>query len=110
MTIGRRDWMKQVAGGGAAAADVRVYRGSTWMTIAPRSFARSIQRIAIEWFSATFEPSTRKTFACWRSAQWFVIAPRPNEAPRLGTVGLCQSRAWCSTYDVPKRRPILLKR
>jgi hypothetical protein len=29
--------------------------------------------------------------------QWLVTAPLPNEAPRPGTVGLCQSRAWCST-------------
>jgi hypothetical protein len=38
------------------------------------------------------------------SAQWFVIAPRPNAAPRPGTVGLCQSRAWCSTHGMPSSR------
>jgi hypothetical protein len=45
-----------------------------------------------------------------RSTQWLVIAPRPNDAPRLGTVGLCQSRAWCSMMTLPKVRPIFWKR
>src|SRR5437899_693974 len=39
-----------------------------------------------------------------------VIAPRPNAAPRPGTVGLCQSRAWCSTKAVPSRRAAFWKR
>jgi hypothetical protein len=81
----------------SAMADVRVKRGSTWMILAPRSCATRIHFIAITWFSAALDPSIRKTFAFLRSDQWFVIAPRPKEAPRLGTVGLCQSRAWCST-------------
>jgi len=81
----------------SATEEVRVKRGSTWMMVAPRSFAFMTHFIAITWFSAALEPAMRKTFAFWRSSQWLVIAPRPNEAPRLGTVGLCQSRAWCST-------------
>ena len=81
----------------SAIDEVRLKRGSTWMIIAPFSCALRIHFIDITWFSAALEPSMRKTLAFLRSDQWFVIAPRPNEAPRLGTVGLCQSRAWCST-------------
>src|SRR5215470_14601556 len=62
------------------------------MILAPFSCALRIHLIAMGWFSAAFEPSMRKTLAFSRSAQWLVIAPRPKEAPRLGTVGLCQSR------------------
>ena len=71
------------------------------MTLAPFDCARRIHFIAITWFSATFEPSIRKTLAFLRSSQWFVIAPRPKVAPRLGTVGLCHKRAWCSRKLVP---------
>jgi hypothetical protein len=30
------------------------------------------------------------------SRQWFVMAPRPNEAAKLATVGPCQTLACCS--------------
>jgi hypothetical protein len=63
------------------------------MTLAPFSFAFVTHFIAMTWFSAALLPAMRNTFAFCRSSQWFVIAPRPNEAPRPGTVGLCQSRA-----------------
>ena len=90
----------------SAMAEVRVKRGSTWMILAPLARAFWIHFIDMTWFSAALLPAMRKTLLCWRSSQWLVIAPRPNEDPRLGTVGLCQSRAWCSTKSVPKSRAI----
>ena len=35
--------------------------------------------------------------SCWK----FVAPPRPNEAPRLGTVALCHMRAWFSIWMAP---------
>ena len=67
------------------------------MILAPLARAFWIHYIDITWFSAALLPAMRNTREFCRSSQWFVMAPRPNEAPRLGTVGLCQSRAWCST-------------
>ena len=81
----------------SAAAEVRVNRGSTWMIFAPFSWAFRIHLKAMGWFSATLLPSTRIVLQFCKSTQWLVIAPLPNEAPRPGTVGLCQSLAWCST-------------
>ena len=81
----------------SAADEVRVYRGSTWMIFAPFSWAFRIHLKAMGWFSATLLPSTRIVLQFCKSTQWLVIAPLPNVAPRPGTVGLCQSRAWCST-------------
>ena len=81
-----------------------MYRGSTWMIFAPFSWAFRIHLKAMGWFSATLLPSTRIVLQFCRSIQWLVIAPRPNVAPRPGTVGLCQSRAWCSTYAMPSNR------
>jgi hypothetical protein len=36
--------------------------------------------------------------SCWNP----VAPPRPNEAPKLGTVALCHIRAWFSTCITPK--------
>ena len=85
-------------------------RGSTWMTSRPFSWALRIHLNAIGWFSATLLPSIRIALQCCMSTQWFVIAPRPNVAPRPGTVGLCQSRAWCSTKGIPSSRAAFWKR
>jgi hypothetical protein len=38
------------------------------------------------------------------SRQWFVIAPLPNVAAKLTTVGPCQTLACCSRYTSPKLR------
>jgi len=43
----------------SATAEVRVKRGSTWMIVAPRSFAFITKRNATGWHSAKFEPSIR---------------------------------------------------
>jgi hypothetical protein len=38
---------------------------------------------------------------CCRSCRKVVAPPRPNEAPRLGTVELCHIRAWFSICTAP---------
>ncbi len=42
----------------SAIALVRVKRGSTWMSLAPRALASIGQRKATGWHSAMFEPMT----------------------------------------------------
>src|SRR5215471_10379574 len=58
--------------------------------------------------SAGLAPLIRMTSACLMSRQWFVIAPRPNVAARLTTVGPCQTRACCSMNTVPRPRMTLV--
>ena len=45
------------------------------------------------WFSTEFEPQFKITSVFWKSHQWLVMEPRPNEAARPATVGPCQTRA-----------------
>ncbi len=49
----------------SALADVRVKRGSTWMTVAPLSCARSTHLKEMGWFSAALLPmiNTQSLFA-----------------------------------------------
>ena len=78
----------------SATADVLVNRGSTVTIRAPRSSRASSAHLKPHgWFSAGLAPMTRTTSAFLMSFQWFVIAPRPNVAARLATVGLCHIRA-----------------
>ncbi len=42
----------------SASAEVRVKRGSTWITVAPFCFASVTKRKATGWFSAMLEPIT----------------------------------------------------
>jgi hypothetical protein len=80
---------------------VRVKRGSTWITWAPRSLASTTHWNPTGWFSAMFEPMIRMQSEFRRSC-WNVVAPpRPNEVPKLGTVELCHMRAWFSTWTTP---------
>ena len=85
----------------SARADVRVKRGSMWMTLAPRAFASMTHWNPTGWHSAMFEPSMTMTSACCRSCCALVAPPRPNEAPRPGTVALCHMRAWFSSWTAP---------
>ena len=79
----------------SATADVRVKRGSMVRSFAPRlSRASSAHLKPHGWFSAGLAPMTSTTSAFLMSFQWLVIAPRPNVAARLATVGLCHMRAW----------------
>jgi hypothetical protein len=54
------------------------------------------------WFSAGFPPMQRTTSAFLMSTHPLVIAPRPNVAAKLATVGPCQTRAWVSLYGTPQ--------
>jgi hypothetical protein len=85
-----------------AIADVRVKRGSIWMTFAPRSRASMTHWNPTGWFSAMFEPMITMQSEFWRSCWKTVAPPRPNEVPKLGTVELCHMRAWFSTWTIPR--------
>jgi hypothetical protein len=77
----------------SASALVRVYRGSTWISVAPRALASITHWKPTGWHSAMFEPSITMQSEFCRSC-WNVVAPpRPNEVPRPGTVEECQTRA-----------------
>ena len=94
-----------------ATAEVRVKRGSTWMRRALFFSTASITHWKpTGWFSAKFDPMMTMTSAFFMSMKWFVIAPRPKEAPRPGTVEECHRRAWCSRKTMPADRASLAKR
>ena len=80
---------------------VRVKRGSTWMTFAPRPCASTTHWKPTGWHSAMLEPMIRMQSEFMRSC-WNVVAPpRPNDVPRPGTVELCHMRAWFSIWTAP---------
>ena len=82
----------------SATAAVRWKRGSTATSLAPRRrLASMTKRNPTGWFSAGLPPIARMTSALEMSVQPFVIAPRPNVAAKLATVGPCHIRACCST-------------
>ena len=85
----------------SASALVRVKRGSTWISLAPRCLASISHWKPTGWFSAMFEPmSTMQSLlamSCWN----VVAPPRPNEVPRPGTVEECHMRAWFSIATAP---------
>ena len=85
----------------SASALVRVKRGSTWMTFAPRSLASITHWNPTGWHSAMFEPMITMQSAFCRSCWKVVAPPRPNEVPRLGTVEECHMRAWFSICTAP---------
>ena len=85
----------------SASADVRVNRGSMWMIFAPRALASITHWNPTGWHSAMFEPWMMMQSACCRSCCCVVAPPRPNEAPRPGTVALCHMRAWFSICTAP---------
>ena len=93
-----RRWMSETA-------EVRVKRGSTWIIFAPRStFALMNQRKPTGCASAGLPPLIRIRSACLMSRQWLVMAPRPNVAAKLATVGPCQTLACCSRWTRPRPR------
>ena len=86
----------------SAIALVRLNRGSTWMTVAPRALASMTHWKPTGCASAMFEPSMRMQSALARSC-WNVVAPpRPKLVPRPGTVEECQIRAWFSICTAPR--------
>ena len=85
----------------SALAEVRVKRGSTWITFAPRFLASITHWKPTGWHSAMFEPWMMMRSALAMSWRDWVAPPRPKEAPRLGTVAECQIRAWFSIWIAP---------
>jgi hypothetical protein len=85
----------------SASALVRVNRGSTCTTRAPRSLASITHWNATGWASAMFEPMITMKSVRIRSCGPSVAPPRPKEAPRPGTVAECQMRAWFSIWMAP---------
>jgi hypothetical protein len=85
----------------SARALVRVKRGSTWITLAPRCLASTTHWNATGWHSAMFDPWMRMQSELARSPGKVVAPPRPNEVPKLGTVLECHMRAWFSIWIAP---------
>ena len=85
----------------SASALVRVNRGSTWMTFAPRAFASITHWNPTGWASAMLEPWMTMQSALARSCWKPVAPPRPKLVPRPGTVAECQMRAWFSIWIAP---------
>ncbi len=92
MSAPARIWRKR-----SAVAAVRVKRGSTTIILALRTFFASIAHLKPQgWFSAGLPPMINIMSVFLMSIQPLVIAPRPNDGPKLETVGPCQTRAWFS--------------
>ncbi|SCE23244.1 hypothetical protein GA0115246_112863 [Streptomyces sp. SolWspMP-sol7th] len=85
----------------SARALVRLKRGSTWMTLAPRLFASMTHWKPTGWASAKLEPWMTMQSLCRRSWRNVVAPPRPKEVPSPETVELWQTRAWFSTCTTP---------
>ena len=85
----------------SATADVRVNRGSMWITVAPRALASITHWNPTGWHSAMLEPSITMQSALRRSCCAVVAPPRPKLVPRPGTVEECQIRAWFSIWIAP---------
>ncbi len=66
---------------------------STWITLAPRSFAFTTLAKATGWASAMLLPMINMASLFTRSCGNVVAPPRPNDVPRPGTVELCHIRA-----------------
>ena len=78
----------------SAIADVRVKRGSTWMTV--RAALARLDRPSgsrPDALRPSTSPMIRIASALTRSCCAVVAPPRPNEVPRPGTVELCHIRA-----------------
>ncbi len=86
----------------SAIALVRVNRGSTWMTVAPRALASMTHWKPTGWHSAMLEPWMRMQSELTRSRGNVVAPPRPKLVPRPGTVEECQIRAWFSIWIAPR--------
>ena len=86
----------------SAIALVRVNRGSMCTILAPRALASTTHWKPTGWHSAMFEPSMTMQSEFARSSRKLVAPPRPNEAPRPGTVAECYIRAWFSIWIAPR--------
>jgi hypothetical protein len=91
-------------------AEVRVKRGSTWMSFAPFCLAIMGCLKPTGWASAMLEPSIRMQSAFCRSCRLVVAPPLPYVMPRPGTVELCHIRAWFVIRTNPKEWKSLVMR
>ena len=71
------------------------------MIFAPRLLASITHWNPTGWHSAMFEPWMTMQSEFCRSCWKVVAPPRPNDDPKLGTVALCQIRAWFSIWIAP---------
>src|SRR5882724_1174471 len=95
----------------SVTAAVRVNLGSTTTIFAFRFFFASIAHLNPQgWFSAGFPPITNTRSVFLMSVQPLVIAPRPNVAAKLATVGPCQTLACVSRYGMPRPAMVLSMR
>src|SRR6202022_3609235 len=101
----------------SATAEVRVKRGSAWMILAPppepgprlgSSLALTNHWKPTGCASAGLAPLIRMRSAFLMSRQWLVMAPLPNVAAKLTTVGPCQTLACCSRCTTPRPRITLV--
>ena len=86
----------------SARALVRENRGSTWITVAPRALASITHWNPTGCASAKLEPSITMQSEFCRSCMYVVPPPRPKDVPRPATVELWQTRAWFSTWMMPR--------
>ena len=85
----------------SACAASLMSRGSTTMSLQPRSTAARTCMPSTGWASSGLEPTSRMQSALpVMSSMVFVIAPEPSVVARPATVGACQTRAQLSTLFV----------
>src|ERR1700674_1322993 len=103
----------------SATAEVQVKRGAAWIILAPPPAPGprlgSFLAATNHWkptggASAGLAPLISMRSAFLMSRQWFVIAPLPNVAAKLTTVGPCQTLACCSRCTSPRPRISLVAR
>jgi hypothetical protein len=86
----------------SAIALVRVNRGSMWIDLAPARLGLAhpleAHRVALGHVRTLDDDAVGVREVCWE----FVAPPRPNEAPRPGTVAECYMRAWFSIWIAPR--------
>ena len=91
-------------------AEVRVKRGSTWMSLAPFFLAIMGCLKPTGWASAMLEPSISMQSEFCRSCKVVVAPPLPYVMPRPGTVEECHIRAWLVIRKNPKEWKSLVMR
>ena len=92
----------------SASALVRVKRGSTWMTFAPRSFASITHWNPTGWHSAMFDPSITMQSEFWRSCWKVGRAASTERRPQTGDGGGVSYAGLVLDLDRAERREELL--
>ena len=88
----------------SAIALVRVKRGSTWMTVAPRSRASITHWKPTGWFSAMFEPMIRMQSAFCEVLLEGRGAAAPERGPQTGDRGAVSYPGLVLDLTTPERR------